>query len=345
VTTISLAPVNIIHVIYTTIAIFSIFLLFGKKTYKALLLLLLAHAIQEFFNIFEELGVTNHLITPAIQLALGPLYYLFAKNLIYGDLNVRQHSIHLIPAFIAIGFTAWWPMLLKIAFVLLICYFFLTFRLLRHYHNVLVEITADDDNHALTWLTRTLIVIFVLELVDFTRLNLQLYLNIDLLVNWYFISALTSLTYTTYLVLRAIRQPVLYSGIVDFEKNVAGKTTLEDSDEEIEQAASIFQAIAQYLNQTGAYRQPKYSLRNLAEDMGLTEQMISWAINQGGGKSFSGYINGLRIEEVKQSLSEKTNSINILDTAFKAGFSSKSTFNAVFKRNTGMTPSQYTKRD
>lgn len=339
-----LAPVNIIHIIYSTMAIFGILLVFGKKQYKALTLLLAAHAIQETFNIFEELDMTSQLITPAIQLAIGPLYYLFAKNLIYGDLDIKKHSIHLIPAFIALGFTTWWPILLKIAFVLLVCYFYLTFRLLRHYHKTIAEITADNDNHALTWLTRTLIVICFIELIDFTRLNLQLSLDYELLINWYFLSALISLVYTTYLVLKAVRQPILYTGIADFEKNALEKEAIEVNDDEIEQASSIFSGIDQHLQQDFAYRRPKYSLRNLAEETGLSEQVVSWAINQGGGKSFSDYINSLRIEEVKQSLAEKTNNTNILDIAFNAGFSSKSTFNAVFKRNTGMTPSQYYKQ-
>ncbi len=47
VTSINLAPVNIIHIIYSTMAIFSILLVFGKKPYKALALLLVVHAIQE----------------------------------------------------------------------------------------------------------------------------------------------------------------------------------------------------------------------------------------------------------------------------------------------------------
>ena len=338
--TLTLAPVNIIHIIYSAMAIFSILLVIGKKPYKALVMLLVAHAIQEVFNIFEELDIISHLITPAIQLGIGPLYYLFAKNLIYGDLNIRNHGIHLIPAFIALGFTAWWPLLLKIAIVLLVCYFFLTFRLLSHYHKILAEITADNDKHALSWLTRTLVIICFIEVIDFTRLNLQQHLGYELLVSWYFLSALISLVFTAYLVLKAIRQPTLYAGIADFEKNVV-KKTLDDIDEKTEQARDIFTEIDQHLQQTFAYRRPKYTLRILAEEMGLSEQIVSWAINQGGGKSFSDYINSLRIKEVKQYLSEKSNNKNILDIAFSVGFNSKSTFNAVFKRNTGMTPSHY----
>ena len=347
VTSITLAPVNILHIIYATMTVFGCLLIFGKHQYKALGLLLIAHFIQEIFNIFEELNITRGylLVTPAIQLALGPLYYLFAKNLIYGNLDVKKHLIHLLPAVVALAFTVWWPMVLKVAFAVLLIYFYLTFRLLRHYHRVLAEVTADDDNHALHWLIRTFAIVGVVEFVDFIRLNIQLQLGFDLYTNWYFVSELFSLTVTTYLVLKAIRQPLLFAGFYEFEPILGTNIKVKDTtaDDDAEQARIIFSDINEHLQQSLGYRQEKYSLRQLAGEMGLSEQMTSWSINQGGKLSFSDYINAMRIDEVKLALLEDSGDKNILEIAFNAGFSSKSTFNAVFKRHLGITPSQYLK--
>lgn len=342
---IALAPVNIIHIAFITLAVLGIFLVADRPQCKALVLFLAVHLIEEFFNILEEQGITSsyYLITPAIQLAYGPLYYLFAKNLIYGDLNIRKHLIHLLPAAVALGFTHWWPAELAVAFVILVVYFFFTFRLLRHYHKVLANNIADDENHSLKWLTHTLIIIFALGFVDFTRLNLQLILSYEFLVNWYFVSALISFLCTGYLLLKAVRQPALYSGIADIQKQIEAeqKSTTNENEGAIELAKTLFVAILTHQRETFAYRRPKYSLRNLADEMGLTEQNVSWAINTGGQKNFSDFINDMRIEDVKQSLSQTGNEKNILDIAFNAGFNSKSSFNAVFKKHTGMTPSQY----
>lgn len=347
-TTISLAPVNILHIIYLTMAVFSILLVFGKKPYKALALLLAAHAVQEVFNILEELNITRqyYLITPAIQLAIGPLYYLFVKNLIYGNLVIRNHLFHLVPMVIGFGFTAWWPILLNVAFVVLLVYIYLTFGLLRHYYRVLVEVIADDESHALRWLSRTFIIIGMIELVDFVRQSTQLEQNYELWSRWYFLSELLSLLITTYLVVKAIRQPKLYSGFKKFEEIVnTDRSLASGTEDELAQAQSIFSSICTHLTNTCGYRQPKYSLRQLAAEMGLSEQMTSWAINQGGKVSFSDYINSLRLEQVKPCLRNKQGNQSIIDIAFDAGFSSKSSFNAVFKRNTGMTPSQYLKQN
>lgn len=340
---VSLPPIHVIHVAYITLTLFGIFLVLGRAQCKALALLLGVHLIEEVLNIVEELhfGGDIYLITPALQLAYGPLYYLFAKNLIYGDLKTRKHLIHLLPALLAIGFTRWWPEELMAAFVILIVYFVLTYKLLSHYHRILRDIVSDGESHSLKWLINTLIVIGTFEFIDFVRLNLQLVLSVDVLTQWYFISALTSLLCTAYLVLKAVRQPQLYSGITDIQRRIETPAIPDSPVVDTGMAQTLFSAVVDHQRKTLAYRRPKYSLRNLADEMGLSEQDLSWAINTGGQKNFSDFINELRIEDVKDFLRQTTHDKNILDIAFNAGFNSKSSFNAVFKKHTGLTPSQY----
>lgn len=196
-----LAPIHALHIIYITITLFGLLLITGRPSCKALALLVGMHLIEEILNIYEELHIEQgiYLITPALQIACGPLYYLFAKNLIYGDLNIRKHLIHLLPAIIAIGFTRWWPAELVIAFVMLVIYFIPTYKLLYRYHLVLRDSVASHENHSLSWLVKTLAVIGSFAFIDFIRLNLQQTLSFDLLTRWYFVSALTSLLCIIYL--------------------------------------------------------------------------------------------------------------------------------------------------
>jgi len=340
-----LAPIHILHIVFITLTLFGLLLVFGRPTCKALLLLLGTHLVEEAFNIYEELHAEQgvYLITPALQLAYGPLYYLFARNLIYGDLYIRKYLIHFLPALIAIGFTRWWPQELMLAFAVLVVYVVLTYRLLYRYHRMLRDIVADDEVHSLKWLFNTLTVISVFATIDFIRLNLQQTLSVELLTPWYFFSALVSLLCMAYLILKAVRQPELYSGITDIERRISVNKAAPSlpNQADMEMAQTLFTAIVEHQYKSLAYRRPKYSLRNLSDEMGLTEQDLSWAINTGGQKNFSDFINSLRVEEVKQSLRESVSHQNILDLAFAAGFNSKSSFNAVFKKHTGMTPSQY----
>jgi len=63
------------------------------------------------------------------------------------------------------------------------------------------------------------------------------------------------------------------------------------------------------------------------------------------GLSFYDCINQYRIEEAKNLLNDPDrSSYKISSLAYDAGFNSISTFNEVFKKSTGLTPSQFRKQ-
>jgi AraC-like DNA-binding protein len=90
------------------------------------------------------------------------------------------------------------------------------------------------------------------------------------------------------------------------------------------------------------YIDPEVSLSALAARMEVAPYRLSQAINENSGKNFSEFINGYRVEEVKRLIAGAgREGFTLLDIAFEAGFNSKPTFNKVFKRMTGLTPSRY----
>jgi AraC-like DNA-binding protein len=72
---------------------------------------------------------------------------------------------------------------------------------------------------------------------------------------------------------------------------------------------------------------------------------VSQAINDGMKKNFYDLVNSYRVEEAKRLLmDEKNNNFTILSVGFEAGFNSKTTFNTVFKKFTGLTPTEFRAR-
>jgi AraC-like DNA-binding protein len=62
-------------------------------------------------------------------------------------------------------------------------------------------------------------------------------------------------------------------------------------------------------------------------------------------KTFYDLVNGYRVEEAKRLLLNPNNrSFTILSVGFEAGFNSKTTFNTVFKKFTGLTPTDFRER-
>ncbi|MBN2403685.1 MAG: AraC family transcriptional regulator [Spirochaetes bacterium] len=73
--------------------------------------------------------------------------------------------------------------------------------------------------------------------------------------------------------------------------------------------------------------------------------ILSFLINIRLNKNLCDFINKYRIREVLNILNESINeTVDILSIAFKCGFNSKTTFNRVFKKKMGITPSMHKNR-
>jgi AraC-like DNA-binding protein len=84
------------------------------------------------------------------------------------------------------------------------------------------------------------------------------------------------------------------------------------------------------------------SLQKLAESLSIPPHHLSQIINERLGQTFSDFINSYRVEEAKQRLLDpRFKHLSLLGIAVDVGFNSKSSFNAVFKKHTNMTPSEF----
>ena len=90
---------------------------------------------------------------------------------------------------------------------------------------------------------------------------------------------------------------------------------------------------------------PDYSLQMMADDLQISREKLSYLINTGQQKNFYKFINEFRIEEVKERLlNPKFDHFTVLGIGLECGFNSKSSFNRIFKEETGFTPSEFKKR-
>jgi TolB-like protein/AraC-like DNA-binding protein len=92
------------------------------------------------------------------------------------------------------------------------------------------------------------------------------------------------------------------------------------------------------------FQNPSLSLRELAENVNISSNKLSWLLNEQIGKNFNEYINSLRLEYFKENALNPANShFTLLALAYESGFNSKSVFNGFFKKIEGMTPKSWLK--
>ncbi|HET9133395.1 MAG TPA: helix-turn-helix domain-containing protein, partial [Gemmatimonadales bacterium] len=88
------------------------------------------------------------------------------------------------------------------------------------------------------------------------------------------------------------------------------------------------------------WRDADLTLGDLATRIGTTPHKLSELLNARIDQSFHDYVNGFRVREVQRLLLRPESSARtLLALALEAGFASKSTFNAVFRREVGQAPS------
>jgi AraC-like DNA-binding protein len=102
--------------------------------------------------------------------------------------------------------------------------------------------------------------------------------------------------------------------------------------------------LAQLMAQEQLYREPALTIGQLARRSGYPEYLVSAVINRRFEGNFWDYINRHRIEAARACLADGDDVRTILDIAYACGFTSKSTFNAAFKRQLEQTPSAYRQR-
>lgn len=91
------------------------------------------------------------------------------------------------------------------------------------------------------------------------------------------------------------------------------------------------------------FKNPKITAPEVANFLGMPPHAFSAMLNA-GGKKFTDFINRHRINYVIAQLDKGSNqNMSIEGIATEAGFASRSTFYAAFKKITGLTPSEYLK--
>jgi AraC-like DNA-binding protein len=103
--------------------------------------------------------------------------------------------------------------------------------------------------------------------------------------------------------------------------------------------------IVKFVEEAKPYLDPDLTLTQLAGALGMGRNQLSEMINSGLGTNFYDFINKYRVDEVKRLLHDQSKqNLKVIAIAFEAGFPSKSSFNNIFKKYTGLTPSEYRDR-
>ena len=98
---------------------------------------------------------------------------------------------------------------------------------------------------------------------------------------------------------------------------------------------------SELVRDSGWWRDPDLSAPRLARHLATNTTYLSRALNEGLGQNFNEFVNRIRVQAVQAELASPDGERDVLAIALDAGFNSKASFNRVFKRLTGLTPTEF----
>jgi AraC-like DNA-binding protein len=135
------------------------------------------------------------------------------------------------------------------------------------------------------------------------------------------------------------------AGFFLLKKRFPGKESTKRPVLDSETADEVIKRVTYLFDVEKVYRDEDISLPSLSGRLSIPSYQLSWVINEKMNFTFSVLVNTYRVEEVKKRLASiQDKDKTILNIAFDAGFNTKTSFNRVFKKFTGMTPSRYRER-
>ncbi len=232
-------------------------------------------------------------------------------------------------------------------------YVVLCWRALNHYQTAIRHLYSETSRINLSWLRWLINGNFALMMVMLFLYPFVLQ-NPDRLSFFGLINVCAVIPYLYMATFKGVTQPTLWQikpglshqkveeeirEVERLENNsVSERKRTVDADKTAE---IVSRAIALMENEK-IFRTTDLTLQELADRVEFPAYQVSQAINDGLKKNFYDLVNGYRVEEAKRLLLDpKTSNHKIIALAQDAGFNSKTTFNTVFKKFTGYSPSEY----
>jgi AraC-like DNA-binding protein len=306
-----------------------------------------------------------------IPFTFGPLLFLYTSILIKGKLEVgKDILIHVFPFFLFLALALMFDteiinkdagfgelggvkiihVINHLSYIAVSLFYWIKIKNLIKNHKKSVREIYSEDSKSLGWLD-TLSVFTFGGFILFVALDLLLSqlgyhpFKASLLLDVSMVLAIYSISFFGF------RQEVIYEDerfelFLSCKKSkVESKVETQEVEENLSKDELILKQIIKLMEEDKVYLNRLLSLQDIASYINVPAYRLSKIINEHLNKNFFTVINEYRINEVKNRIkSGEYDNYTLSAIGYDSGFNSKSSFHALFKKYTGVTPSQYRKK-
>ncbi len=352
-------PINIVHILIIWQSLLFAIILFTPrynkiKSNKFLASILLTLGIHFIYNFLYTNGYFLNIL-PAYSCSYGflygPLVFLYVNfHLAKGTSFKTLYWLHFLPFIIILISTSMGYLICgKLAILILpvmLTYCLFSFREIHIYNKTIAQVSSQNYTSETRWLITILILMLVITLLNIIQSQMnfinigQFEISMEAIVQVGILLLVNVITY------QGLKNPQSFQQISDSDVVMSRSNELKKVLSSIDKNAlqELADKLEIYMNKNRPYLNPELNINTLAETLEVSEKTISQAINHAIGYNFSDYVNSYRIADAKLKLEQGTeDSLSIKEIMYEVGFNSRSVFNSVFKKKTGLTPSDYKK--
>lgn len=353
-------------IIFCSAQVIGLILILLRKKFRTLPNLILKLVFINIIShyIYYYLFYKGHIVTDSnwpyivvpIAVIAPLLVYSYCMSVLYGKLKFTKYSfLHLLP-FVVLGLLfipyyqsetlkATYLLIAKnILVALYLLYPILILKMIGNFYQIKgFSLGIFNFNKKRTVLIKLLCTMMTIHFIILElKVNLPLlFENTEAIMDIINLSFLMILGYAiSYVIISEPRTLPLSTekvGLGGFKKYDKSKLTRKLAEENALKMNRIMEEEKPFLDS-------EFTLNRFSQLCDIPQHELSETLNGLMNQTFNDYINNYRVEEFKRlSKIEEYKNYTILALGFEAGFKSKATFNAAFKKFTNKTPSQYLK--
>lgn len=222
-----------------------------------------------------------------------------------------------------------------------IYYIFNSFKIIRKFRRLLVNNYASIVEKDLKWISiwaKGLVLLLILDFLAAILMGFGIDFKIPLLITAIYLTGLI-----LYLGYHGIYQNEVF--LVSLPDPTTKNNDVLYSLKDEKEIALLTDQLEKLFKEDKIFLENSISLKHVADRLRTTDKKLSELINTSLNSNFYEFVNNYRINEFIESVEKgDTEKLTLLSIAFESGFNSKASFNRIFKKRKGITPSQFVKK-
>ena len=207
---------------------------------------------------------------------------------------------------------------------------------LKKYRQLLIENYSNPNMGNFRWLMQFILLILALDVIGLIK-NILRFSSSDVIFSFAsIIVVINILIFISWVLMMSLKQPGMFTGIYSDMQLVKKILTDQKVTKDSNESSQIIKQLKLHMSGNEPFLDSSLSVYDLATQLDMRVRDLSLLINHTLNQHFFDFVNHYRIQKAMELLGDPENrQVTVLEVLYEVGFNSKSSFNTVFKKQTG----------